>query len=126
VPKWTKTYLTYDVTHKKQTKFFFSLQTRRLATSSEGLNSSLVQSAEELWSCKVMAFYVAHAGLKGKTKPSPMVLTTFNQVYFHQNRKMVKKYYHSLRIVTLSAWQKRLGSMSYLCIANCKKKLDKN
>jgi len=27
------------------------LQTRRLAESLEGLNSSLVQSAEELWTC---------------------------------------------------------------------------
>jgi len=45
---------TYDVTHKNlqlPTKIFFSLQTRRLAESFEGLNGSLVQSAEpeELW-----------------------------------------------------------------------------
>jgi len=37
---------------------YFSLQTRRLAGSFEGLklNSSLAQSAEELWSYIVIAF----------------------------------------------------------------------
>jgi len=32
-----------------QPKNFFRVQTKRLAESFEGLNSSLVQSAEELW-----------------------------------------------------------------------------
>jgi len=48
---WTKTYLTYDITHKKmkpKTKNFFSSQTQRLAESFDGLNSSLAQLAEEL------------------------------------------------------------------------------
>jgi len=41
-PKWPKTYLNYDVFHKKpKTKKIFSLQTRRLVESFEGLNSSL-------------------------------------------------------------------------------------
>jgi len=48
-----KTYFTYDVSHKKSTtlnqKNFFRVQTRRLAKSFEGLNSSLAQSAEEPW-----------------------------------------------------------------------------
>jgi len=48
--KWLKTFLTYDVTHKKtKPQHFFSLQTQRLAESYEGLNSSLAQSTEELW-----------------------------------------------------------------------------
>jgi len=40
----------------KKTKpkpYIFSLRTRRLAVSFEGLNSSLAQSTGELWSCKV-------------------------------------------------------------------------
>jgi len=37
---------------KPKTKNIFSLRTRRLAESFEGLNSSLAQSAGELWSCK--------------------------------------------------------------------------
>jgi len=43
---------TYDITHKKSTtpnKNFFRVQTRRLASLFEPLNSSLAQSAEELW-----------------------------------------------------------------------------
>jgi len=43
------------------------LQSKRLAASFEHLNSSLARLAGELWSCKVMAFEVAHAGLKEKT-----------------------------------------------------------
>jgi len=40
----------YDITYKKtKTQKFFSLQTWRLAESFEGLNSSLVQSAKELY-----------------------------------------------------------------------------
>jgi len=55
-------YCFYDVTHNKcndqnQTDFF-SLRTRRLAKSFVGLNSSLAQSAKELWtwkdSCKLL------------------------------------------------------------------------
>jgi len=50
-----KNYFTYDVTHKKyatpKQKFFFRVQTRRLAESFEVLNSSLAQLAEELWCC---------------------------------------------------------------------------
>jgi len=56
VPKWLKTYSAYDVTHKKtetQNQIFFSLWTRRLAESLEGLNSSLAQFTGELWNCKV-------------------------------------------------------------------------
>jgi len=49
----TKNYFTYDVTHKKSAtpnqKIFFRVQTRRLADPFERLNSSLAQSAEELW-----------------------------------------------------------------------------
>jgi len=45
--------LHYDVTHKKSAtpnqKIVFSMQTRRLAYLFEPLNSSLAQSAEELW-----------------------------------------------------------------------------
>jgi len=49
--KWPKTYLTYDVTHKKpesQNQTILSLQTRRLAESFESLNSSSVHLVEEL------------------------------------------------------------------------------
>jgi len=50
-----KTYVTYNITHKKpKTKNFFSLQTRRLAKSFEGLNSSLAQSTGELRTCEVV------------------------------------------------------------------------
>jgi len=35
-------------------KTFFSLQTRRLAESFEGLDSSQAQSTGELWSCKLV------------------------------------------------------------------------
>jgi len=48
--KQPKTYLTFDVNHKKTKQICFSLQTQRLAESFEGLNSSLAQSAEELCS----------------------------------------------------------------------------
>jgi len=51
-----KPYPTDDITHKKHEikNFpFFSAQSRRLATSFEGLNSSLAQLPGELWSCKV-------------------------------------------------------------------------
>jgi len=41
---------------------FFSLQIRKLAASLEGLNSSLVQLTEELWSWKVTRIQVAHTG----------------------------------------------------------------
>jgi len=48
-----KNYFTYDITHKKSVtpnqKNFFRVQTRRLADPFEPLNSSLAQSAEELW-----------------------------------------------------------------------------
>jgi len=37
---------------KHKIKKFFQVRTRRLAKSFEGLNSSLTQSAEELWTCK--------------------------------------------------------------------------
>jgi len=51
--KYPKNYNTYDVIHKKSVtpnqKNFFRVQTRRLAESFEGLNSSLAQLAEELW-----------------------------------------------------------------------------
>jgi len=44
---------TYDVIHKKSAttnqKFFFQVQAIMLGKSFEGLNSSLAQSAEELW-----------------------------------------------------------------------------
>jgi len=47
-----KNYFTYDVTHKKSAtpnqKSFFPLPIRRLAKSFQGLNSSPVQSAEQL------------------------------------------------------------------------------
>ena len=45
--KLQKTYLMMSLI--ENTNFFLSLQTRRLAASFEGLNSSLVQSAGELW-----------------------------------------------------------------------------
>ena len=35
-------------------KIFFSLLTRRIANFFEGLNSSLAQVTDELWSCKVV------------------------------------------------------------------------
>jgi len=45
-------YFTYDVSHKKSAppnqKFFFRVQSTRLADPFEPLNSSLAQSAEEL------------------------------------------------------------------------------
>jgi len=51
-PKWPQNYSTYDVSHKKSTtpnqKFFFRVQSTRLADPFKPLNSSLAQSAEEL------------------------------------------------------------------------------
>jgi len=50
--KMTPNDFAYDVTHKKfatSTKNIFLVHTRRLADAFESLNSSLVQSAEELW-----------------------------------------------------------------------------
>jgi len=48
----TQNYFTYDVSHKKSAttnqKNFFRVQSTRLADPFEPLNSSLVQSAEEL------------------------------------------------------------------------------
>jgi len=41
-------------TKKTKLKNFFSLQTRRLTTSFEGLNNLLAQLPGELWSCKVV------------------------------------------------------------------------
>jgi len=37
---------------KPKTKLFFSISSRRFAESVDGLNSSLAQSAGELWRCK--------------------------------------------------------------------------
>jgi len=51
--KMVKNYFPYDVIHKKSTTLnqnLFRVQTRRLADPFEPLNSSLAQSAEELWS----------------------------------------------------------------------------
>jgi len=49
-------YSTYDVTHKNSKtenhKENFSLGIRRRAKSFEGLNGSLAQSVEEIWTCK--------------------------------------------------------------------------
>jgi len=53
-------YLTSDVIHKKmklKTPNFFSLQTRKLAKSFQGLNSSPAQSNGKLLSCKVAKRY---------------------------------------------------------------------
>ena len=53
--KNAKTYPAYDVTHKKRkskTFQFFSMQTRRLVASFQGLNSSLAKSPGVLGSCK--------------------------------------------------------------------------
>ena len=46
-------------------KRFFSISTRRLAESVDGFDSSLAQSAGELWSCRGRAKKMASAGLKG-------------------------------------------------------------
>jgi len=49
---WAKIYFTYDVIHKKSAtpnQKYFCVQPRRLVDLFEPLNSSLVQSAEELW-----------------------------------------------------------------------------
>jgi len=44
----------FDVPHREpKMKYVFSVSTRRLAKAVEGLNTSLTQSAGELWSCKV-------------------------------------------------------------------------
>jgi len=49
----TQNYFTYDVSHKTSAppnqKMFFRVQSIRLADRFEPLNSSLVQSAGELW-----------------------------------------------------------------------------
>jgi len=53
--KWAKmpksTPLMKSLTKNPKPKKIFSLQTQRLAKSSEGLNSSLAQSAKELCCC---------------------------------------------------------------------------
>ena len=46
---------------------YASIYGRRLCASLEGLNSSLVQSAGESWSCKVLQ-KVVHVGLKGRNR----------------------------------------------------------
>jgi len=54
--KKVKTCPHFDVTHPAQTRKEKKLNLkycRRLAKSIEGLNSSLAQSASELWCCKV-------------------------------------------------------------------------
>jgi len=53
-PKWAKI-LPHFRSHpqEKQNPKFFSLQSRRLATSCVGLNSSVAQLTE-LWHCKVV------------------------------------------------------------------------
>jgi len=43
------TSLVMSLTKIPQPKKFFRVQTRRLAESSKGLNSSVAQSVEELW-----------------------------------------------------------------------------
>ena len=48
-----------------QKNFFFSILTPRLAESVEGLNSSLVLAAGDLWSKKEGANMLAHAVVKG-------------------------------------------------------------
>jgi len=51
-PKWPKTYPTY-ITHKNRNPKPFSSQMRRLAWSYDGLDSSVTQLTDKLWSCKV-------------------------------------------------------------------------
>jgi len=51
---------------KSKTFKFFSMQTRRLAASFEGLNSSLAQVADELWKLQSESKEVAHGVLKVK------------------------------------------------------------
>jgi len=74
--KNAKTYLTYDITHKKKSKTFQlkKIQTRGLAASFEGLNSSLAQSAGKLRWCKVTVKGGSHASQKVDLHPAPKVL----------------------------------------------------
>ena len=58
----SKSFETCDISHKKtkpQLKIFFSMETRRLARSFEGLNNSLAQMTSELCGTKI----AAHEGL---------------------------------------------------------------
>jgi len=51
--------------HTPKTKTFFSISTRRLAESVDGLNSSLAQSTGELWRCKALQKKWRTRDLKG-------------------------------------------------------------
>jgi len=56
-------HLIYDITQKNLKTFqIFLLQTKRLAESFDGLNSSLAQPTGELWSCKVAQKLGLNAG----------------------------------------------------------------
>jgi len=64
-------------------KIIFSILTKRLAESVEGLNSSLAQSPGELWSCKNVKSRVkkvARAGLKGFASHLSLVLEKHNSI----------------------------------------------
>jgi len=50
---------------KSEAKKFFSISTRRLAESAEGLNSSVAQSADELQHCKGLQNKWRKQDLKG-------------------------------------------------------------
>jgi len=71
VPQISKTCPHCDVTYRnpptKKTKNVFFISSRRLVESVDGLDSSLAQSAGELWSCKNLKSRVekvTRAGLK--------------------------------------------------------------
>jgi len=58
-------------TPNRKRKMFFSISSRRLFESVDGLDSSLAPSAGELWSCKNLQTWVkkvARAGRKGFEK----------------------------------------------------------
>jgi len=53
--------------NRKQKSFFFSISSRRLAESEDGLDSSLAQSGGELQRCKLAPKFWRAPDLKGET-----------------------------------------------------------
>ena len=66
--------------NRKRKTFFFSISSRRLAESVDGLDSSLAQSPGELWICKGRVKKLARAGLKGLDKKSQTLSHTHTPI----------------------------------------------
>jgi len=81
---------------RKRKTFFFSISSRRRAESVDGLDSSLAQSAGDLWICKGRVKEVARAGLKGLDKTSHTLFLT----HAHTNLQRWCKFFHQYNTFT--------------------------